>query len=571
MTDKLTVADFFCGAGGFSEGFREKGFDVVFALDNWEPAIETHKKMHPEAEHRLMDVNDIRTAEEIDEVVPDVDVIVGGPPCQNFSMSNKAGKADKTEGLNLIECMLRIIAWKKEHGGLKYWALENVPKTQSHMPQNFSWEQLGLPGDGEDLQVGHRPIHCAADYGAPQERNRMVAGEYPELRKRRSEDDWRTVKEVFSCLGNPLKPEEAPNKIEDPNREFSVPREEITDHFYDTRVEEYRWKRAKRLKTDHGYMGKMSFPEDTDRPSRTVMATRSASTREAMIFEASDGQRESYRLPTVREIATFMAYPLDYQFEASTESKKYRLVGNSIPVKLSSAVAEAIARNEGMEVPDGYEKLPDVEPETDLTGNERDFREPRSRRMDSTFSRHVPYLKTKAFRPSLTNRDSKPEEGIFEWSAVIHKGVGKNASEAEPTTEEVIQLLRRGVSGQMKLDEIGDEDVDLDTRLREFISIFEEEVKPMLPDDSEDFHMIYTRRKDSDLFGPHEALEELRDVVDEIFPEGEFEESYLDNSDRVVDVPDDDVPVRVAAGYLGCRMIAELVSGRSAVETPVAT
>tara|TARA_E500000178_G_C16834974_1_gene667860 strand:- start:640 stop:855 length:216 start_codon:yes stop_codon:yes gene_type:complete len=47
MTHNYTVVDFFCGAGGFSEGFHQAGFDVIFALDNWKIAIETHKINHP--------------------------------------------------------------------------------------------------------------------------------------------------------------------------------------------------------------------------------------------------------------------------------------------------------------------------------------------------------------------------------------------------------------------------------------------------------------------------------------------------------------------------------------------
>ena len=257
MSEKLTVADFFCGAGGISEGFRQKGFEVVFAMDYWEPAIETHQKNHPEAEHVLMDIKNM-DADEIDEIVPDVDIIVGGPPCQNFSRSNKAGKADKSEGLHLIEHFLRIVAWKMEHGDLKYWAMENVPPTANHLKDKYTWEELQLPGEGSDLVIEKKPVHHAVDYGAPQSRRRMVAGNYPELEKRREEDNWKTVQDVFDKLGDPLNPETAPDIIEDPNHDLEIPKEELTDHFYDSREEEYRWKAARRRKEDHGLMGKWS-------------------------------------------------------------------------------------------------------------------------------------------------------------------------------------------------------------------------------------------------------------------------------------------------------------------------
>ena len=53
MKREYTVADFFCGAGGFSEGFRQSGFKVVFALDNWDYARKTHKLNHPECDHAV--------------------------------------------------------------------------------------------------------------------------------------------------------------------------------------------------------------------------------------------------------------------------------------------------------------------------------------------------------------------------------------------------------------------------------------------------------------------------------------------------------------------------------------
>lgn len=561
--DSLTVADFFAGAGGFSEGFRQKGFDVVFALDNWEPAVRTHELNHPEADHVRMDIKDIETAEDIDDIVPDVDVIIGGPPCVNFSMSNQAGKADKTEGLNLIECMLRIIAWKKEHGGLKYWVLENVPNTRNYIKDRYTWEDLQLPGDGPDLVVPKKPVHLASAYGVPQDRRRMFAGNYPDLEPTHPEGERRTVREVFEHLGDPLD-HPGEGAITDPNFGIEVAAEELTDHFYDSRVEEYRWKRAKRLKVDHGFMGRMDFPEDLDRPSRTVMATRSASTREAMIFEAGTDD-ESYRLPTVREIACLMSYPITYQFDASTEAKKYRLVGNSVPAKMSAAIAGAIAEEEGTSVPDEFPPLPDPVIENDLTGRDREFRKPRKRKEDAKFERHVPFLKVRAFRPELVNTDSDFEAGEIRWTPHLHKGVGRNYDSFRVGKKDIERLFRQnGVVRQATLaEEPGNEEEDygLVERLESFIASMENGFSGKLPD-AETFQDIYTRRHDADgVLGPHEALEEAEDLVNEHFPKDIFEGVELDNTDRTVPADDDAVPVRVAAGQYAVAHIAEQVNG----------
>lgn len=101
-----------------------------------------------------------------------------------------------------------------------------------------------------------------------------------------------------------------------------------------------QWQKARDLKQRHPYMGKMSFPENMNKPSRTIMATQSASTREAILYKSSNNRvgDGEYRLPTVREAACIMGYPLDYQFFGD-ESTKWRQVGNAVCVQLSFALA----------------------------------------------------------------------------------------------------------------------------------------------------------------------------------------------------------------------------------------
>ena len=80
MSNKITVADFFCGAGGFSEGFKQEGFNIIFALDNWKPAIDTHELNHPECKASLTDILTLDTPKKIDDTIPDADVMIGSPP-----------------------------------------------------------------------------------------------------------------------------------------------------------------------------------------------------------------------------------------------------------------------------------------------------------------------------------------------------------------------------------------------------------------------------------------------------------------------------------------------------------
>lgn len=104
MKEKLKVIDFFCGAGGFSEGFRQAGFNLIWALDKWQPAILTYKKNHPESNTVIDDIRKIAYLpdNEFEKMVPDSEIIIGSPPCVDFSNSNRSGKNNKENGIQLI-------------------------------------------------------------------------------------------------------------------------------------------------------------------------------------------------------------------------------------------------------------------------------------------------------------------------------------------------------------------------------------------------------------------------------------------------------------------------------------
>jgi DNA (cytosine-5)-methyltransferase 1 len=117
----------------------------------------------------------------------------------------------------------------------------------------------------------------------------------------------------------------------------------LTDHFYDTGIYKSEWKFSKYWKTNHPFMGKMSFPENENKPSRTITATKIANSRESIIYRSElnrigDGE---YRLPTVREAAIIMGFPITYQF-IGAENNKWRLVGNAVCCSVSRAFAKVV-------------------------------------------------------------------------------------------------------------------------------------------------------------------------------------------------------------------------------------
>ena len=416
----MRVADFFCGDGGFSEGFRQAGFEIVFAVDKWEPAVKTYKGNKPcvkviqDDVIRLSQLSD----DEFDALVLDTEVIIGSPPCQSFSHSNKSGNTDKSIGIQLVEAYLKIIARKKYKQGsiLKYWVLENVPAVKQYIEEEYTAADFGLEGDFVlRPHDGASGKYNAKYFGAPTNRERYLCGEFPRPIETKGDNDVTTLKQVLDSLGNPLRADHG--LITDINYPgLSLDAQQITDQHYIYELAEFECKTAKRLKQDKGYMGKMSFPENLDKPARTVMATMTASAREAMILGYGDGR---YRLPTVREAACMMSFPIDYWFYGESKGIKHTLVGNAVPPKLSYAVAVAIANAEKETIPEKY--IPIMHPNDEqlyfynLNGVDFKIKKEKPKRETAKFKYHIPYLIIDAYRVELTNYRSDFKNGKYLW------------------------------------------------------------------------------------------------------------------------------------------------------------
>jgi DNA (cytosine-5)-methyltransferase 1 len=363
---KHSVVDIFCGAGGFSEGFRQQGFDITLGIDCWQPAIDTFNHNYNKNFKVKNVLTFLKSYEQI-ENLPDSSVIIGSPPCVSFSSSNKSGKADKSLGLQLTKCFLRIVAIKKHKPGSKLiaWFMENVINSKKFLKPSYTFRDLGLTSWA--IKNNLSPYKCAitlkensnvinsAEYGSIQNRKRVIYGEIVKYGKfilpnpTNKSPDSAGVLPKFKSL-NLLKenfpsPFEVKSSrlIQDPFYSLSIPQCKITDHFYDTGIYESEWNESKYLKINHPYMGKMSFPENLNAPSRAIIATRSKTVRETILYRSElkrIGNGE-YRMPTVREAAIIMGFPITYQFLGS-ENTKWRLIGNAICPIVSKALAETV-------------------------------------------------------------------------------------------------------------------------------------------------------------------------------------------------------------------------------------
>ena len=447
----LTVIDFFCGAGGFSEGFRQKGFKIILGIDHWKPAIDTYNynfNLKCEPKNILEFSNSITEIENL----PNSDIIIGSPPCVSFSSSNKSGNADKSLGVELTKTFLRVIAVKKHQPNsiLKAWFMENVINSKKHLQKTYTFKDLGLKEWAENNKIipssvaidlnDNTAIINSADYGSLQERKRVISGEIiktgklviPETTHSKDlvqgKQKHLSIKNFKCNFPHPFS-KSTDRDIIDPQYKVKIAQSQLTDHFYDTGIYKVEWKFSKYLKNNHPFMGRMSFPENENKPSRTITATKIANSRESIIYKSEvkrtgDGE---YRLPTVREASIIMGFPITYQFIGS-ENNKWRLVGNAVCCSVSRAFAKIVLdelKIRKLQHLKLNEKL-DIKGVTNLnTFKLKIFNKPPVKKVGARFRRHA--IKDGNLTVTLSNYDieknSKSAEG--KWFTSIQYGTGK--------------------------------------------------------------------------------------------------------------------------------------------------
>ena len=160
--DKFTVVSLFAGAGGMDKGFFDAGFEILWANDFDKFAVETYKKNL--GNHIVLgDITQIPS----NEIPDNPDVVIGGFPCQGFSVNNTKRSMEDQRNF-LYKELLRVVKDKKP----KVFVAENVKGLLS-MEKGKVIEMIKR--DFEDLgyKVDYKILN-AADYGVPQARERVI-------------------------------------------------------------------------------------------------------------------------------------------------------------------------------------------------------------------------------------------------------------------------------------------------------------------------------------------------------------------------------------------------------------
>ncbi|UAJ11069.1 DNA cytosine methyltransferase [Glacieibacterium megasporae] len=325
------AVDLYSGVGGWSLGLRLAGIEVVSSYERWGPANETNFKNNS---HQAQTVDIRRLA--LEDLPSDIDIVVGSPPCTQFSFSNRGGGGDIADGLEDVIRFLRIV----DHLRPRVWAMENVPRVAKIIEA-----ELKPGGVLEDfLHLGCiTHIIDMAEYGLPQRRRRCLAGNFDValFASYRRGATNRTLGDVVTAL--------AADPVVDPLFGLRIAGTDLTDHIKEEVLtsEEVRINRAG--KVTHTVYNAMPFPDQLDRPVRTITATCTRVSRESIVIP-TDGSGTVRRL-TLRERASLQGFPITFEFYGANYGQKLRMIGNAVPPAITYLVGHALQGHIAAEVP----------------------------------------------------------------------------------------------------------------------------------------------------------------------------------------------------------------------------
>ena len=306
-----TAIDFYSGIGGWTMGMKLSGIQNVASYEWWNEANQTHN-LNFGTNHREIDIRKIDASKlKFDQ---DIDFIVGSPPCTQFSYANKGGNGDIQDGLIDIYKFLEII----EAINPKYWAMENVPRVGGILRKEV--ETGSLKRFKNLIKVIE--VIDSSDYGVPQKRKRMIAGNFPVklLKSYTKKINKINLSDVLESLKKDI--------VIDPCYGYKIEKNEVTELENEVNLTAQEERINRDAKSYHPIYNNMSFPDRIDRPSRTITATCTRVSRESVIIKSESG---GYRRLNVRERGVIQGFPITYQFYGKTLNSKFKMIGNAVP------------------------------------------------------------------------------------------------------------------------------------------------------------------------------------------------------------------------------------------------
>lgn len=349
------VIDLFAGVGGMSLGFEKEGYHVVLANEFDKSIADAYVQNHPGVDMIVDDITKLDFEKVFKEYQGNIDVIIGGPPCQGFSQKGQRKSINDPRNF-LFKYYVRAVDYVKP----KYFVMENVPNLLTTEHGYFKKELIALFNKiGYDIKMG---ILNAADFGVPQNRRRAVIigkhnGIAPDIPKPTGEIV--TIGDAIGDLAFLNSGEGEP--VQDyriaPFSSYQKELREGSNKLYNHVATAHSQTAIKRMEMIPPNHGKEVLPKDQLTKSIysgtwTRMRKDEISVTITTRFDTPSSGKFTHpylnRAITVREAARIQSFPDTFHF-SGTKGSQMKQVGNAVPPKMAAAIARVIKKDMEME------------------------------------------------------------------------------------------------------------------------------------------------------------------------------------------------------------------------------
>jgi DNA (cytosine-5)-methyltransferase 1 len=332
---KPVIVDLFSGAGGMSTGFEMAGFRVALGVEYIPRFSETFAKNHEDAIAICGDIREVKNSD-IEEKLDgqEIDVVVGGPPCQGFS---KAGRRDQKDPRNsLFMDFIRVVGLLKP----KYFVMENVPGilTMKNAEDELVIDIIMNEFKNIGYYVEWKKL-LASNYGVPQNRRRVIFLGTP------MDENGKP----YRTISYPQITHVSSTKLKQPTLDIGLPKlqpfvgvgtilkdeKEVDSSFFhsEAMIAGFKRRKAKNVAEGKGFGWQIL---KHDKPSYTLSARYWKDGSDAIV---QHGNR--YRMLTLKEAAAIQSFPPDYEF-CGSKRDVYTQIGNAVPCLLAKAIADEL-------------------------------------------------------------------------------------------------------------------------------------------------------------------------------------------------------------------------------------
>jgi len=368
MGNKQTVIDLFCGAGGLSLGFEMAGFEILAGVEIEPNFLKSYTNSHKNTLGILENINHLDLVKHLDKNdinISDIDLVIGGPPCQGFStVGNRM--VDDERNL-LVKEFVRIVSDIKP----KIFVMENVAGLSSM--KNGLGELIKDELFGLFDEIGYNTtskVLLAADYGVPQLRKRIF---FVGIRKdfeynfhfpkpthfdkgtlfTSNDNLYLTVSDAISDLPQIECNEHSDNYISEPHNDYQENLRSGSKKLLNHKAPKHSDIVLERIKNipqggNHGDLPedlklKRGYPNiygklHENKPADTITGNCGCASAPGKFIHPN-----ALRVLTVREASRLQSFPDHIEFFGNA-SEQYKQVGNAVPPLLAKSLANEVKK-----------------------------------------------------------------------------------------------------------------------------------------------------------------------------------------------------------------------------------